>query len=1072
MEFDNIVTVFNKSGEKLAVFYPDAEAVSEDAKRNMMVSPTVRMVSNGESTLSFSMLSDSERWQEIKNPENLYHLNDRWYTVLSEDAYEYTADNGVNVVNVVALETWSLLSKEYAQIYNCGLYVYAKARFSHMTTDGAVFTLYSYDCTNPGNTISSANAWEQVKTWQDFDANGNRQSYVLLTADEYKPTNWTDFPSAVFLKSFYVSGNTATMTIESRTKRTVNHVFNYNQGRTYTLDAKPFPSKIDGIKVNSTTVTTSGNTATYSTTDKDVYNYSYNLNTGVVTINYYPSQNETVNAFTVSYTLNDLGTISPGATCWFAYGPEVVDETTVVILPKADKKYKLHVNGVSYEDSQVRDSRNQILPRGSGGYCMWALLKSTSWTLGVCDVISTGFNADEYYGTFNLEADQKSILFCIQTVAQLYGGILDWDSEHKILNYRAENSVDYQAYNDGFNEWNGYVFREGKNLTEKPVISVDNSLITKAYLLGYGNLNVKKVNGGRSYIEDHSFTDETYTGYLKQELIYDTNDEGGQKQLLYWGKRELAKQCKPRESVKLEVHDLRYLPEYFHETFSLNSVVKVRYEDEHIGKIVEKEQRVIVWEYNAHAMWQSSVELGDVTLNKTDLFKLIYKKVENNPAADNSGNISGSQIDMSGGGSGGDMNVLTNYIQLIARTTTENSDAIAGLILDTDANHAQADLFSLYQKHTDKLFTQTYSGITTYANDKIAYLSAEVNAHFETVEGEIVDAVSGVREYVDENFTEASLFSKFQRETKDGIEDSMAYARTYADGKIAAVELKAEANGDSCTLTLTQHGFVVNNKYYGEKQISSVEFDFPDSVSPLRFQNAIDSLYDDFSGIEHDVGSIERKLNSWTYEYGGKTFFNDEMIATQKVIASSIGAGDVKLLDYNGYTVGNIYIRGASSYEGLGVELNTPACAIYATRGDLYLESTRGELGLHGDIVALVGESVTSNREISVISDKRLKKNINYDMSQYLRLFDDLKPCSFKMVDSHHDRRHIGMIAQDVKASLDSCGIDSKDFAAFVKNDDEDGYCGLRYGEFVSLCIAKIQEQDKRIAELEKLIKQ
>lgn len=814
MPFDGILTVYNKNLEKIAVFPPNVEAISEKSKRNLIVSPTIREVSNGESSLTFEVLSDSETWDKIKDIENLYHINDKWYTVLSNDAYEYKSDNGVSVVSVVALETWALLSKKYAQIYNCGLYVYAKAHFNSMTTDGAVFTIYSNECSNPGKTISAAESWEQVREWTDRDAGGNRQSYAILSADGYQSTNWENQPSAVFMRSFSVSGNTATMTIESRTKRTVNHVFNYNQGRTYTLDAKPLPSKIDGIKVNSTTVTTNDNTATYNTSDKDVYNYSYNSNTGVVTINYYPSHNETVNAFTVSYTLNDLGTISPGATCWLAMGPEVVDETTVVILPKANKKYKLHVNGVSYDDSQVKDSRDVVMPRGSGGYCMWALLKSTSWNLGVCDVIADGFDTSSDYGVFNVELDQKDLLTAIQTVAQLYGGILDWDSEHKILNYRAENSSDYKAYLDGYNEWRSMVFREGKNMTEKPNITVDGDLITKAYLLGFGGLSVKGVNEGKSFIEDHSFTDAVFEGYLQQPLIHDTNtveDEySGQKQLLYWGKKELAKRCRPRESITLSVTDLRYLPEYSHEQFFLNDIVKVIYYDEYLNKKVEKEQRVIVWEYNAHALWESTVELGDVTLNKTDLFKLIYKKVENNPAADNSGNISGSNITVGGGfGTGGyeteDPNSLPAYIDLIARTTTQNSDAIAGLILDTSATHAQVDLFAYYQKHMDNLLTESYAGLTFYADEKKA------------------EAILSANNYTEEKTKE------LDGSVTERISQTEAAFRAYADKK--GSELEALATGYYNTLnskigqveTWAQAGFTAeqNERYALAQQFSS-----------------------------------------------------------------------------------------------------------------------------------------------------------------------------------------------------------------------------------------------------------
>lgn len=1157
MAFDGIITVYNKRMERLAVFPPNSEAVSEDAMRNMMVRPTIRQCTNGESTFSYEMLSDSESWEQIKDVENLYHVNDKWYTVLSNDAYEYRSDDGVNIVSVVALETWSLLSKCFGQIYNCGLYVYCRSSFVRYTTDGAVFTLTASGASNPGKTISSANAWEQVKLWQATDKAGNKNSFAILTADEYKPTGWESPPSAVFLKSLVVSGNTATMTVESRTKHTVNTVFQYNPSRTYTLDAKPLPSKIDKVTVNTTTVVEDADAKkrSYTTVDKEVYNYSYNASTGVVTVNYYPAGGNTefVNGVTISHTDLSLGEISPGATCVFAFGPEVVDDTTIKILPKSDTRYKLHINGVAYEDSQVRDSRNVIMPRGSAGYAVWALLKAsgTDWTLGVCDVLAKGFNANDDYGVFNNELDQKDILYAIQSVVSLYGGILQWDSEHKVVHLRAENSTDYQAYNDGFNEWSGHIFREGKNMTEKPVITVDSELITRAYLLGFGNLNIKGVNNGSPYIEDHSFTDAVYTGYLTQSLIYDTNTVGeetsGQKQLLYWGRKELAKQCRPRERVTLSVTDLRYLPEYSHEQFFLNDVVKVIYEDEYLGKKVEKEQRVIVWEYNAHALWDCTVELGDTTLNKIDLFKLIYKKVENSPAPDNSGNISGGNIDMSG--SSNNQNSLLQYIELIARTTTENSDAIAGLILDTDANHAQVDLFAYYQKHMDNLLAESYAGLTFYADEKkaeailsaqhyseqqvrdaegrlttviaetkagiIAYvddevaqigavaearwktlsdqlneeikargelsvtltkevsnLNATIEQQWKNTQGEITSAIAGLRSEVSRTYATSAMFSAFQTTVDNQLRTTAAEVRTYTDNEIAAIQLTADAYNGYCSLTLTQHGV-----YIAGGRVEFRDYDpwtWNNSAAAISgLQRDVNTLSSANTTLQSTMNSLSNRMAGWTY--GGTTYINGEMIATDTLYVSRLKGGYIYLLDAFGREAGYFTVQLAQSYVGYKVDLTAGAISLLSTNGDISLIAGM-DVELTGSKVKFTGNSgVESNREISVVSDRNKKHDIDYDMTAYLDVFDKLKPCSFKMDDSHYERRHTGLIAQDVEDALDECGIDTQDFAAIVKYTDEETeeeYCGLRYGEFVSLCIAKIQQQDAEIKSLKDEIAQ
>lgn len=771
--FDNIVRVYDKNMRLLAVFDGNAEGLSEEGMRNLMVAPTVHIESSGSSTLTFQMIPTCEKWLQIRNPENIYVLNDRYYTALEENAYQYTDENGVQIVNVTLYERWMLLNRQYNQAYNCGIYTYARATFTGYVNDGATFTISSAGCSNPGNTISPAMAWDQVKAWTSTDDDGNKLTYAILSSDEFKATGWENVPSGVFMTSISVSGNTATVTIESRAKRTAVQTFPYS-GNAYKLDASPIPSSVEGVSVNYTIVSNDG---TYTTSEKTVP-YTYSSATGTVTLNYNPASGENVNGVLVTYGYSDLGTISPCATCTFAYGAEAIDEHTFVILPKAKAKYKLVIDGVAYEDSQVKDSRGVVMPRGSGGYAMWAALKNSGWTLGICDVIATGFDASIDYGCFNVESDMQDVLYNIQYIQELYGGILDWDSQHKVLNYRAENNTDYQAYNDSFNKWQGYEFREGKNMTERPVITVDNKIITKAYLLGYGNLNVKKVNGGLSYIENHSFSTDTYEGYLKQELIYDTNDEGGQRQLLYWGQKELAKQCKPRKTIELSVTDIRTVEGHEHEIFDINNVVRVYYHDDETGEYKYEEQRVITWEYNAFAMWDCKVELGDKTRNLTELFRLVYNKTLQSPGTNASGNISSSNVTMGGSwdGSGyyGDENSLTHYIELIARTTTDNSDAIAGLILDTNELYAQADLFAYYQKQMDNLFTESYAGFHAYADEKSAEALMEANHYSEEIKEELDGTIT------------------------QKISETEAYVRTYADAEGSRVE--AIANGYYQTL--------------------------------------------------------------------------------------------------------------------------------------------------------------------------------------------------------------------------------------------------------------------------------
>ena len=419
------ITVLDKNRNLIAIFTNDSACNSDEVALNTMVAPTINIVSNGESTLSFQMLSASEKWQQIKDPENTIECNNREYTLLNDHSVVYSG----KIVNVTAVETWYLLSTVYVQAYN--------------------------------------------------------------------------------------------------------------------IDPEVDP----------------------------------------------------------------------------------IDEHTVKILPRATSP--LIVNGTQYNDSDVKDSRGVVQPRGSAGYALWAILKGTSWSLGVCDVIDPEFDASKDWGTFNIESDMKDVLYNIQFIQQQYGGILVWDSKNKTVSLRSES-----VEGSDFNTWKGYSIRQGKNLNDPPTITWDNSIITRLYVLGQDNLNIKDVNNGYGYVEDHSYTDRVYTGYIQNANIYDTQDDessesaaSGQNVLLYWGKQQVKKLCKPRKSISYNILDTRGNPELeFHEDFDINDIAKAYYVDSDTGEEVSEELRIQHLQYNWFFPGSDSViEVGDKIANEVEIFHQIYK---------------------------------------------------------------------------------------------------------------------------------------------------------------------------------------------------------------------------------------------------------------------------------------------------------------------------------------------------------------------------------------------------------------------------------------------------------------
>lgn len=590
---ERFIRVYDKYNKLVAIFSNNTSIHTEMGKRNMMIAPTIDIVSNGESTLSFQMLVESEKWQQIKNPENVYHCNGRVYTALNEQSIVY---NG-NVVAVTLVELWYLLAYKYVQVHN--------------------------------------------------------------------------------------------------------------------------------------------------------------VDTSV----------------------------------------EALDEHTVKILPKTDKKFKLTVNGIAYDDNDVRDSRGVLMPRGSAGYALWGLLKGTDWKLGVCDVIVDGFDASKDYGTFNIETDMKDVLQNIQFVQQQYGGILDWDSQNKVLNLRDETKE-----NTDFNKWKGFAIRKGKNLEEYPQIVWDNNLITRLYPLGNSNLNIKKVNGNKSYVDNFSYTNVVYESYLQNPNIYDTNDESGQRTLKFWAEQQLLKYCKPRKSVSYKIKDMRGTEKFYYEDFDINHIVKAYYPDSETGQEVFEFLRIQHLTYNYFFPNADSViEVGDKISNEAEIFYQVYKQSENSAPTDENGHISGGDIyleipeqywDKFTGGFGyASLQQITN---LHAEYETENTLAIADLRVYADDTFATITSFTSFQEWTEDSFKESSTRIDQISTALYAQIDLEARHHEESL-NYTQESVASLKLYVDGDFAEATLSAAYGYADKktEEVSSSLAEFRAYADRTYALASVTA-----------------------------------------------------------------------------------------------------------------------------------------------------------------------------------------------------------------------------------------------------------------------------------------
>lgn len=131
-----------------------------------------------------------------------------------------------------------------------------------------------------------------------------------------------------------------------------------------------------------------------------------------------------------------------------------------------------------------------------------------------------------------------------------------------------------------------------------------------------------------------------------------------------------------------------------------------------------------------------------------------------------------------------------------------------------------------------------------------------------------------------------------------------------------------------------------------------------------------------------------------------------------------------------------------------------------------------------GSANALWKRVYAANASIST-SDRRLKEDIKTQDSRYEKLFDNLKPVSYKWKGEGHDRVHTGFIAQDVKKAMDIANLSSTDFAAFcyddftkdpewtpAQTDHMTDQYSLAYEEFISLNTHMIQKTRKELEQV------
>ena len=217
------------------------------------------------------------------------------------------------------------------------------------------------------------------------------------------------------------------------------------------------------------------------------------------------------------------------------------------------------------------------------------------------------------------------------------------------------------------------------------------------------------------------------------------------------------------------------------------------------------------------------------------------------------------------------------------------------------------------------------------------------------------------------------------------------------------------------------------------------------------------------------------------------TIIDGGAIKTNTLFLDSLYGDNIYLRDAAGRIATEFRVTGASSAAN-ALDVWARGIRLNSYPGDIYLNAEQGYVTLDGASGVTCGNKFYPSRANAYTcgtygfpwadvysmdgtisaSDRRGKKDIDYDMSRYSGLFDRLRPCSFLRTNGTSGRRHHGFIAQEVKEALEAEGMTGKDFAGYVEwQDGEESGCGLRYEELLAMAVYKIQRLESRMIKLE-----